>query len=42
MKERAYVGQITHSGTQVIKAPNSKEAPKGKTVVKTGNDLRSK
>lgn len=42
MKERAYVGQISHSGAQVIKAPYSKDAPKGKAVVKTGNDLRTK
>lgn len=32
---------VTNAGTQVVKAPNQKAAPKGKSKIKTGNDLRT-
>ena len=39
--EKGYIGKISNAGTQVVKAPNQKAAPKGKTTVKKGTDLRS-
>lgn len=36
-----YAGKIKNSGVQVVKAPNSGAAPKGKSTVKTGKDLRA-
>jgi len=40
MAEKTYAGKISHSGTQVIKAPITTESKRGKTVKKTGEDLR--
>lgn len=37
-----YKGKISNAGTQVVKAPAQKAAPKGKTVIKKGSDMRSK
>ena len=36
-----YAGKIKNSGTQQVKAPFTPQTPKGKTTVKTGNDLRT-
>lgn len=36
-----YIGKISNAGTQAVKAPNQMQAPKGKTVIKKGNDLRT-
>ena len=39
-EKNGYVGRISNSGPQVVKAPNQSVGPdKGK--VKTGNDLRT-
>ena len=38
---KGYVGKISNAGAQVVKAPNGAKGEKGKTVVKTGNDLRT-
>jgi len=40
MAEKGYEGTITNAGAQKVKAPQAKQAPKGKGVVKTGTDLR--
>lgn len=37
-----YTGKITHAGTQVVKPSGGDETRKGKTTVKTGDDLRKK
>lgn len=36
-----YAGSIKNQGSQVVEAPFSTGEKKGKTVVKTGNDLRN-
>lgn len=36
-----YIGRISNGGAQVVKAPNQLKANRGKTIVKTGNDLRT-
>lgn len=36
-----YEGRVTNSGTQVVKAPFQQGGKGGKTIVKTGTDLRS-
>lgn len=41
MSKNGYVGQISNSGTQSVKAPHQTAAPK-KGKVKTGKDLRVK
>lgn len=41
MAEKGYAGKIKNSGTQVVKAPYGGGEKKGKSVVKTGNDLRT-
>lgn len=41
MAQNGYIGKISHAGTQEIKAPNQVQAPKGKSVVKKGSDLRT-
>lgn len=33
--------EITHAGSQMVKAPNDKAAKRGTVVVKTGDDLRT-
>ncbi len=38
---RGYAGRIQNTGAQKVKAPFSTGAKKGKTTVKTGNDLRT-
>ena len=40
MKKR-YAGSISNSGAQVVKAPMPPQSTKGKSTVKTGNDLRN-
>ena len=40
-KNEGYIGRIGNGGPQVVNAPNQVKAPRGKTVVKTGNDLRT-
>ena len=35
-----YIGAINNSGVQVVKAPIQSNGGKGKTVVKSGGDLR--
>lgn len=42
MAEKGYIGRIKHSGVQVVKAPHNGDAPKGKSNVKRGKDLRTK
>lgn len=37
---KGYVGNISNAGSQVVKAPHLAEVKKGKTVKKTGTDLR--
>ena len=39
-KKSGYVGKIANTGTQMVKAPNQVKAKGGKSVVKTGKDLR--
>lgn len=41
MENKGYIGKISNAGAQVVKAPNQVKAPKGKSEVKKGNDLRS-
>lgn len=41
MEKKGYAGRINHSGVQIVKAPLAGEAKKGKSTVKTGNDLRT-
>ena len=36
-----YAGRIGNSGVQVVKAPFPANGPKGKTTIRTGDDLRS-
>ena len=40
--KNGYVGKISNAGVQVVEAPVKPKAKKGKTVVKKGDDLRSK
>lgn len=40
MAEKNYVGRISNSGAQVVKAPVA-NVQKGKSTVKTGEDLRT-
>ena len=41
-KSNPVAGQIGHGGNLLIKATHVKAEKDGKTVVKTGNDLRNK
>ena len=41
MAEKAYTGKIKNTGTQIVKGPYSGNQKKGKSTVKTGNDLRN-
>lgn len=36
-----YAGKIGNTGSQVVKAPYSGNVSKGKSVVKSGSDLRA-
>ena len=36
-----YIGRISNAGAQVVKAPNQLKGQRGKSVIKTGNDLRT-
>ena len=36
-----YAGKISQSGNQVVKAPSQIAGKKGKSQVKTGDDLRN-
>lgn len=40
MRDNPYIGKITNAGSQVVNG-NAKQAPKGKTIVQRGNDLRN-
>lgn len=40
-KKGGYAGKISHTGVQVVKAPLGGDTAKGKSTVKTGNDLRT-
>lgn len=40
MTNNGYAGKIKNTGTQVVKAPFNQGGKRGKSVVKTGNDLR--
>ena len=40
-KRPTYAGSIKNTGAQVVKAPFGGDNQKGKSTVKTGNDLRS-
>lgn len=40
-KDNGYIGKISHTGVQHVKAPNAPKDSKGKGTVKTGTDLRS-
>lgn len=40
-KKCGYAGSISNAGSQVVKAPISPNTKKGKTVAKTGSDLRT-
>ena len=39
---KTYAGGISHSGSQVVKAPADQDGGKGKGVVHTGKDLRER
>ena len=39
-EKKGYAGKIASSGTQEVKAPHQVKAKGGKSVVKTGGDLR--
>lgn len=39
-KRPTYAGSIKNTGAQVVKAPFGGDNQKGKSTVKTGNDLR--
>ncbi len=41
MANNGYAGKIKNTGTQVVKAPFNQGGKRGKSVVKTGNDLRT-
>lgn len=41
MADKTYAGSIKNTGAQVVKAPFSGDNKKGKSTVKTGNDLRN-
>lgn len=40
-KGHGYIGAISNSGAQVVKAPLAQNGGKGKSVVHKGNDLRT-
>lgn len=40
-EKKGYAGRIANAGSQEVKAPNQVKAKGGKTVVKTGGDLRT-
>lgn len=42
MADKGYAGKIAQSGSQEVKAPAQISPKKGKSTVKTGNDLRNK
>lgn len=39
---KGYIGRIGNTGAQRVEAPIANNANKGKTIVKTGDDLRTK
>lgn len=41
MAKNGYAGRIKNTGTQVVKAPFNQGGKRGKSVVKTGDDLRT-
>lgn len=41
MAKNGYAGRIKNTGTQVVKAPFSQGGKRGKSVIKTGDDLRT-
>ena len=42
MADKGSAGKIAQTGSQTVKAPAQVSPKKGKSTVKTGNDLRSK
>lgn len=42
MEKKGYAGKISHDGAQVVKAPLSGGTKGGKTVKKSGDDLRGR
>lgn len=38
---KGYIGKISHSGAQVVQAPNNAKGKKGTSKVKRGSDLRT-
>lgn len=36
-----YAGKVQHTGAQKVSAPYSSSGKKGKSTIKTGNDLRT-
>lgn len=41
-ESKGYTGKIANSGAQKVDAPVAVKAPKGKSTVKRGEDLRAK
>lgn len=41
MADKSYAGKIAQTGSQVVKAPAQISPKKGKSTVKTGDDLRT-
>ena len=41
MEKKGYAGSIPNSGVMIVKAPHAVQSPKGKGIVKKGNDLRT-
>ena len=41
MENKGYVGKIKNQGTQKVEAPNQEKGKGGKTIKKTGKDLRA-
>ena len=38
---KGYIGRISNGGSQVVQAPNAKQAKKGRAKVMRGTDLRN-
>lgn len=41
MAEKGYAGKIAQTGSQTVKAPAQISPKKGKSTVKTGDDMRN-
>ena len=42
VKDKGYIGRIANTGPQVVEAPHKPNAPRGKSIIHKGNDLRVK